>query len=338
MATDLAVIERQLHLLEPRFVDVLKSSGIPVERIIRTVLISIERLPKLLECSQPSILSAAMTAACLGLEVDGATGQGFLIPFAGKAQFVVGYKGMNTMAARSGFTINGGLVREGDHFDFQLGTDGYIHHKPKFPATGKILGAWAIAEAPGKAPIIGMPLDIDQLMAVKEKSPGARKADSPWNDPAIGFPAMCEKTAKRRLARAMPLNLMVMAGALGDAFEERGRHAFITPERGLIIDGEAQPMTTIDKGPANLERPSYSIMLSDGGSRTYPTSEQWVGAVKMVLSKMASSADLDAFVARNRDIVLKLREVDPKSAEAAEKSLEDRRRILDPSMSEATHV
>ena len=41
------------------------------------------------------------------LEVDGVTGQAFLIPFKGRAQLVIGYKGFNTLAARSGLTVTG---------------------------------------------------------------------------------------------------------------------------------------------------------------------------------------------------------------------------------------
>lgn len=328
MASELAIIERQLALLEPRFAEVLQSSGIPAERIMRTVLISIERMPKLLECTQSSILQAAMTAACLGLEVDGVTGQGFLIPFGGKAQFVIGYKGMNTMAARSGYTINGGLIREGDDFDFQLGTGGYIRHKPRFPAKGKIIGAWAVAEAPGRSPIIGAPLDIDQLMAVKDKSPGAKKSDSPWNNPEIGFPAMCEKTAKRRLARSMPLNIMVMGAALSEAYEERGQHAHIHPRDGLIIEGEAQPLGNIDKGVPNLERLRFAVALSDGGERSFPTAEQWLGGIKMMLGKLTNAEDLQAFEERNREAIAAVHRSNSAAAMAVAGAIEERRRAL----------
>jgi phage RecT family recombinase len=72
-----------------------------------------------------------MSAACLGLEVDGVTGQAYLIPFKGRAQLVVGYKGYNTLAARSGITITGAVVREGDEFDYQLGSAAFVRHKPK---------------------------------------------------------------------------------------------------------------------------------------------------------------------------------------------------------------
>jgi hypothetical protein len=89
-------------------------------------------------------------------------------------------------------------------------------------------------------------LDIDELMAVKAKSPGAARSDSPWNDPAIGFPAMCQKTAKRRLARSMPLNVMQQAARMDEAVDEQGAPAWISPDKGVVIDGEFSDAPTIN--------------------------------------------------------------------------------------------
>src|SRR5215472_14503156 len=104
MSNALAILEQQMQPLAPRFAQVLGAT-MPVERLMRTVMVSVERLPALLDCDRQSIFNAAMSAACLGLEVDGVTGQGYLIPFDIKgtltAQLVVGYKGFNTLGARS---------------------------------------------------------------------------------------------------------------------------------------------------------------------------------------------------------------------------------------------
>jgi recombinational DNA repair protein RecT len=148
-----------------------------------------------------------------------------LCPFKGKAQLVIGYKGMNTLAARSGFTVQGEVVREGDAFDYELGDKGFVRHKPKLGNQGKIIAAWATASSMERPSIISV-LGIDDIMAIKAKSPGASRSDSPWNDPKIGFPAMASKSAKRRLARAMPLNAdprFHLAAAMEEAVEERGR-------------------------------------------------------------------------------------------------------------------
>ena len=239
MGTNLAVIDKELTARLPMFLQVLPPSVTP-QRLMRTVMMSCERTPKLLECTPQSIVNAATTAAVLGLECDGVTGQGFLIPYGNVATFQVGYKGYNTLAARSGYTITGEVVREGDEFDYQLGSGAFVRHKPlPGPISGRrIVMAWAVAECHGR-PNIVVVMSIEEIEQIKAKSPGARKKDSPWNDlNGPGYPAMCSKTAKRRLARSMPLSVMQQAVALEDQHEQ-GRAAFLAPDGNMRVVGEA---------------------------------------------------------------------------------------------------
>jgi len=237
--TELATLEAQFKPMTPAIEEVL-SGRVEVARFIRTVLVSCERNPKLLECVRQSLFNSAMSAAVLGLEVDGVSGQAFLVPFKNRAQLVVGYRGYNTLAGRSGYTITGSTVKEGDGFSFKLGTAPFLDHTPKPGNDGRITSAWAVAASNALPPIISV-LSIQDILDIKARSPGAKRGDSPWNNPA-DFPAMAEKSAKRRLARSMPLNIMQTAAALDEAFEERGRHAFIDRDRNLHIEGEAEPL------------------------------------------------------------------------------------------------
>lgn len=288
MSNDLAIFEKQLQPLAPKFAEVLQGSGLAPERLMRTVLVCLERTPSLLACDRATILQSAMTAAVLGLEADGATGQFFMLPFKGKAQPVIGYKGYNTMAGRSGFTINGGIFREGDDYDFAEGSDGFVRHKPKLGAgrNRRILGGWATATRPGHSPIVKV-MDIDEFMFVKSRSPGAKRSESPWNDPDIGFPAMAEKTVKRRLARSMPLNLMVSAAAMEEAFDEREKHSFIHPDRGVVIEGET--LTETQPGPRTIEastiEPRKFFVVKANGKIACDTIEQWRSRHELALSK-----------------------------------------------------
>lgn len=250
----LAVLENQLKPLAPRLEMVL-DKRVPVDRLMQTIMISCERLPKLLECDRQSLFNSAMSAAVLGLEVDGVTGQAYLIPFKGRAQLVVGYKGYNTLAARSGITITGKVVREGDDFDFDVG-EGWVRHKPA-GSRGRITHAWAKAAAAGRPAVVEVMM-IDELLEIKKRSPGASRSDSPWNDPAIGFPAMCEKSVKRRLARSMPLNVMQVAARMDEAVDEQGVPAWVDPRVGVVLDGRAEPSPT----------PSADYLI---GSATPPT-------------------------------------------------------------------
>lgn len=265
----LVALERQMQPLAPRFAEVLGKT-MPVERLIRTVMISVERLPALLDCDRQSIFNSAMSAACLGLEVDGVTGQAYLIPFKGKAQLVIGYKGYNTLAARSGITISGGVVRDGDEFAYELGSAAFVRHVPKLGNKGRIIGAWATATSKDRPAVVAV-MDIDELLAVKAKSPGARRSDSPWNDTAIGFPAMCEKTAKRRLSRSLPLNIMHMAARLDEAFDEQGQAAWISPDKGVILEGDVIPPGQDSPTPTSAQLIGST---SDGARRTSAASPQ----------------------------------------------------------------
>ncbi len=328
MSNELAVVEKTLDQLAPRFEDVLEPMGIPPARIIRTVLVSCERTPKLLQCRRQTLLNGAMTFAVLGLECDGATGQGFLIPFGDTAQPVIGYKGFNTMAARSGFTIRGATIREGDHFVYRP-AEGVVEHEPVLGSKGRIIGAWALA-ASNHLPPAAIALDIDELNAVKGKSPGAKKKDSPWNDPAVGFAAMCEKTAKRRLARMMPLNIDLgmrqyhMGARMDEAFDEQGKPGHITPDGGLVIDGEVQDLGQVDRGQPNLDAPRFVIIDAQGKEHDIPTIERWQASIAtQVLPKLTTLEAARGFDERMLPVFDALRGQHAAAVDQVEAALQD---------------
>jgi recombination protein RecT len=242
MSNDLAILESQLRPLAPKFSQVL-ATVMPVERFTRTLIVSCEREPKLLAADRQSLFNAAMTGAVLGLEADGATGQFFLLPFYMKkeqrtvVQPCIGYKGFNTLGARSGLTISGGVVREGDEFDYHEGSRPWLHHRRKLgdEHARKIIATWAVASAKDRPPTMKI-LSITEILAIKAKSPRGNQA--PWSDDAIGFPAMAEKSAKRRLARDMPLNVFQSAARMEEAFEEQGTPSYIHPDKGVIVGGD----------------------------------------------------------------------------------------------------
>jgi recombination protein RecT len=292
MSNELTIFENTLRPLAPHFEQALAGT-IPVERLMRSIMVSLERNPKLLEANRQSLLNASMSAACLALEVDGVTGQAFFIPFKGQAQLVIGYKGMNTLAARSGFTVQGEVVREGDEFDYELGDKGFVRHKPKLGNRGPILAAWATASSLHRPALVSV-LGIDDIMAIKAKSPGGNRSDSPWMDMMIGFPAMAAKSAKRRLSRAMPLNAdprFHLAAAMEEAVEERGKAAWINPARGLQIDGEAYDSPRINHEQRNtdelLSPRNQPIAVDSAGPDIQPGSgsadeyvERWNGFIE----------------------------------------------------------
>jgi recombination protein RecT len=82
-----------------------------------TSVIQIQQSNKLLVNADPqSIVGAALTSATLNLPLNNSLGYAYIIPFGGKAQFQIGYKGFHQLAMRSGQfkTIHATDVKEGE--------------------------------------------------------------------------------------------------------------------------------------------------------------------------------------------------------------------------------
>ena len=87
---------------------------------------------KLAECSSVSFMSAAIVSVRLGLSCDPALGEGYLVPFGGEVVFIPGYRGLGKLIYNTGM-VSGwstGAVYPEDDFDWQLGSNAWVHHKP----------------------------------------------------------------------------------------------------------------------------------------------------------------------------------------------------------------
>lgn len=332
MTNELTLIEQNLDAITPQLEEVLRG-GMPVARLKRTVMVSMEKTPKLLQCTKQSILQSAMSAGVLGLEVDGVTGQAFLVPFGGKAQLIIGYKGYNTMAARSRYSISGDVVCENDAFRYRAGTEPSIDHMPAADNRGRVIGAWAVASHKDMPPVPSY-LNLQELMAVKAKSPGAKKKDSPWNDPTVGFPAMCSKTAKRRLARSMPLNIYQWGAAMDEAFEERGLTGHVTADGPVIEQPPIAPASS-EQPALTTESVEFVVDLADGTQRKFMQAQPWIAFMQLGFSKIDEVERLCAFWDRNMANWEEVAFVEPEAAKGAQAAFLERKEVLTTTDGEA---
>lgn len=102
------------------------------DRLMRVVLTSIRKNPKLMECSPESLFGAITEAASLGLETDGVLGHAYLIPYGAECVLVPGYKGLIDLARRSSniSTLKTNVVRKGDYFEWEEGDSPILKHRP----------------------------------------------------------------------------------------------------------------------------------------------------------------------------------------------------------------
>lgn len=290
--TQLAVLEDNLKPLAPQFAEVLPPS-MPAERIIRTVLVACEQTPYLLHNKfRQTLMMSAMSAAVLGLEVDGVTGQGYLIPFGNRAQFLAGYKGYVTIAARSGRTLDGFVVREGDNFEFDE-ANGLVQHRRVLggEADRKILAAYAVSRGVN-IPTLLKVMSIDEIMDVRDNSAGYKSAKqkgrkSTWDEhPA----AMIRKTPMRRLANSLPIIPIQQAAAL-DTHHDMGEFTYVRKDGTVMAGGEAViPAAEGSKTPVRPEIDvtpgTYVIYAGDGSERSYKDFPSYYATVTRLLDRM----------------------------------------------------
>ena len=96
-------------------------------RFISSIVSAVQTTPALQECTNPSILSAALLGEALNLSPSPQLGQFYMVPFDNKkkgvkeAQFQLGYKGYVQLAIRSGYykRLNVMAIKEGElvHYD-----------------------------------------------------------------------------------------------------------------------------------------------------------------------------------------------------------------------------
>jgi len=84
---------------------------------VNAVILAVANNPKLLDCTQASIITAAIRAAMLRLSVNDPTGQAWIVPYGNLAQFQVGYKGLRDMATEGGKVryLNVAEIYEGEY-------------------------------------------------------------------------------------------------------------------------------------------------------------------------------------------------------------------------------
>ena len=97
----LAVIKHYLSTDEVRnrFNDIL---GKKSPQFMASIVNAVAGNEKLKNCDQQSVLGAAFVAASLDLPIDPNLGRAYIIPYSGRAQFQIGYRGLVELAIRTG--------------------------------------------------------------------------------------------------------------------------------------------------------------------------------------------------------------------------------------------
>lgn len=225
-----------VKILEDRAPQIDKLCGVPgltAARAIAAFKMHMVREPKLCECCPLSVLDTIMKACAWGVDLSGTANSAWPVPFWNKdakvheAKLMIGYGGLIQIAVRRGVAkaIMPDVVYDGDEFDFSLGTERYIRHKPSHrPASAKITHAYAVAYTG----VAGVPpqfevldrIALDEVFGTVQKPSWQKKWFGEW----------AKKTAVRRLCKWMSADPVVMA-AVSHTFEAEGYQPSFDPDR-----------------------------------------------------------------------------------------------------------
>ena len=177
---------------------------------------------------------------------DTPLGQAYLIPYwngrkgVTECQFQLGYKGLLDLAYRSGevSVVQAHVVREGDEFEYTLGLEPTLTHKPALTGRGDMVAVYAVFrtksggygfEVMGKG-------DVDEHM--RKYSKAAAKGSSPWT---TNYEEMAKKTVLKRVLKYAPVaSEFVRAAAVDEATLDakiEGDDVYIAAEYEVDEDG-----------------------------------------------------------------------------------------------------
>ena len=233
------------------------------QRFISSVVSAVQTNPALAECTNASILSAALLGHSLNLPQSPQIGMFYLVPFKNKtgteATFQLSYRGMLQLAMRSGQykAINVTDIRQGELVSYDPIEDAY-EFAPETDITKRmdlpIIGFYAYFEMINgfKKGIYWTKEQIDKH--AKKYSATYRKGFGLW---ATDFDAMAKKTMLRQLISKWGIMSVEMERAyVGDqaVIREDGTPDYIDnvpdePEKAVdVFDTEAKEITDESDG------------------------------------------------------------------------------------------
>ena len=191
------------------------------ERFTRMAISALNITPQLKECEPRSFLAALMNAAQLGLEPNTPLGQAYLIPFKNRkngmveCQFVIGYKGLLDLCYRNNMvqSIQDQAVYENDFFEYELGLNPKLIHRPELEERGSIrlfYGVFKLTNGGFGFEVLSK-TGMDEF--ARKHSRSIDSAVSPWQ---TDYEAMAKKTMVKKVLRYAPMKTEVARALVND--------------------------------------------------------------------------------------------------------------------------
>ena len=222
-------------LMSPQFqeqIAVACGDAIDPKHFLRVALTSVNKNPKLADCTKESVLQCCLDAASFGVETNGRDAH--LIPYGNVCTLIIDYKGYVRLVMNTGLVsnIHADVVCENDEFEYNLGevkTHRIDYRKPR----GEMYAVYCIAtmkDGSKKAEVLSKE-EVDKIR-VRSRSGGS----GPW---VTDYWQMSRKTAFRRLQKWLPLSPEIQEKLDRDMraeFAEIAEQMRSQPRKGFIAE------------------------------------------------------------------------------------------------------
>lgn len=169
------------------------------DRFCRIALTALTRTPKLVDCTQESLMRCLLDLSAYGIEPDGR--RAHLIPYGNQCTLILDWKGLAELAMRSGIIakLHADIVCENDVFIYNMGE--VVEHKIDWKnPRGAMYAAYAMAVTKD-GPVFVAVLTKEEIDGIRKRSKSGN--NGPW---VTDYNEMAKKTAFRRLAKWLPLS------------------------------------------------------------------------------------------------------------------------------------
>jgi len=212
-------------------------------KFLSSAMASVQKTPELLNCNPMTLINSLMTMAQLGLMPSDVSGEAYILPYGGKAQFQLGYQGIITLFYRAGGqSVRAEVVRKNDKFTY---INGVMNHEIDITKSneerGDVIAAYAVAKVGDQE--ISKAMNIADIMTYKEFSKAKDSKYSPWNSNLDPENWMIKKTVLKQLAKLLPKN-----ETINKALSEDNKESIVSKSETLLDESKLS-MGNLIKSP-----------------------------------------------------------------------------------------
>ncbi len=268
----LTVFRHELDSMVPQFSSALPAH-ISADRFARVLMTAVQNNADLLaKADRRSLWNAAMRAAQDGLLPDGR--EGAIVLYKDQATWMPMIAGLRKKVRNSGelATWEVHVVHANDAFEYELGDDPFIRHKPTLQEPGPVVAAYSIATLKSGE----KSREVMSVAAInKVRDVSKAKNSGPW---VQWYEEMCRKVVARRHSKVLPMStdLDDIIRRDDDLYNvEQPRAEGEKPKPRTLankLDALAGPPTTIDQ-PTNGEDKTIGSTASNDEAKINMASE-----------------------------------------------------------------